>query len=152
MPEKRSALSRSEVMARIGSKDTRPEMIVRQGLHARGIRFRLHRKDLPGRPDLVLPKFQSAIFIHGCFWHSHEDCRNFRIPKTRAEFWTEKLSTNKLRDQRNIETLRGGGWRILIVWECETRRTSVAPLMDQVVGWLQGNDVLGEIPLSVAAS
>ena len=152
MPEKRSALSRSEVMARIGSKDTRPEMIVRQGLHARGIRFRLHRKDLPGRPDLVLPKFQSAIFIHGCFWHSHEDCRNFRIPKTRAEFWTEKLSMNKLRDQRNIETLRGGGWRILIVWECETRRISVAPLMDQVVGWLQGNDVLGEIPLSVEAS
>ena len=152
MPEKRSALSRSEVMARIGSKDTRPEMIVRQGLHARGVRFRLHRKDLPGRPDLVLPKFQSAIFIHGCFWHSHEECRNFRIPKTRTEFWTEKLSTNKLRDQRNIETLRGGGWRVLIVWECETRRISVAPLVDQVVGWLQGNDVLGEIPLSGAAS
>ena len=152
MPEKRSKLSRSEVMARIGSKDTRPEMIVRQGLHARGVRFRLHRKDLPGRPDLVLPKFQSAIFIHGCFWHSHEKCKNFRMPKTRAEFWTEKLSMNRLRDKRNIETLRGGGWRVLIVWECETRRISVAPLVDQVVGWLQGNDVLGEIPLSGAVS
>ncbi len=152
MSKKRSALSRSEVMARIGYKDTRPEMIVRQGLHARGIRFRLHRKDLPGRPDLILPKFQSAIFVHGCFWHSHENCRNFRIPKTRAEFWTEKLSMNKLRDKRNIETLREGGWRVLIVWECETRRISVASLMDQVVGWLQGNDVLGEIPLSGAAS
>lgn len=152
MPEKRSTLSRSEVMARIGSKDTRPELIVRQGLHARGVRFRLHRKDLPGRPDLVLPKFQSAIFIHGCFWHSHENCKNFRIPKTRAEFWNEKLSMNRLRDKRNIEALRGGGWRVLIVWECETRRISVAPLVDQVVGWLQGNDVLGEIPLSGAAS
>ena len=139
-------------MARIRSKDTRPEMIVRQGLHARGIRFRLHRKDLPGRPDLVLPKFQSAIFIHGCFWHSHENCKNFRIPKTRAEFWTKKLSMNKLRDKRNIEILRGSGWRVLIVWECETRRISVAPLVDQVVGWLQGNDVLGEIPLGGAAS
>jgi len=139
-------------MAKIGSKDTYPEMIIRRGLHARGIRFRLHRKDLPGRPDLVLPKFQTAIFIHGCFWHAHENCRYFRLPKTRAEFWTEKLSMNKVRDKRNINTLRGSGWRILIIWECGTRRISVAPLINQVVGWLQGNDVLGEIPLSGAAS
>ena len=139
-------------MSRIGSKDTRPEMIIRRGLHARGFRFRLHRKDLPGHPDLILPKFQSAVFIHGCFWHAHENCRNFRLPRTSVEFWTEKLSANKLRDKRNIEVLRGRGWRVLIIWECETRRIPVVPLIDQVVEWLQGNEVLDEIPSSGAAS
>ena len=150
--EKRAPLTRSEVMSRIGPKNTRPEMIVRQGLHARGFRFRLHRKDLPGRPDLILTKFQSVIFIHGCFWHAHENCRRFSLPKTKVEFWSEKLSTNKQRDKRNITALVSHGWRVLIIWECETRRVFIAPLIDQVVGWLQGNEVLGEIPSSNAAS
>lgn len=150
--EKRAPLTRSEVMSRIGPKNTRPEMIVRQGLHARGFRFRLHRKDLPGRPDLILTKFQSVIFIHGCFWHAHENCRSFSLPKTKVEFWSEKLSTNKLRDKRNITALVSHGWRVLIIWECETRRVFIAPLIDQVVEWLQGNEVLGEIPSSNAAS
>lgn len=111
-------LKRSEMMAGIRAKDTKPELVVRRLLHSLGYRFRLHRKDLPGKPDIVLPKWHTVIFVHGCFWHGHENCQLFRPPKTRTEFWTEKVNTNKKRDvavQAAYSTL---GWRVIVVWEC----------------------------------
>lgn len=108
---------RSERMSRIRGRDTKPEMWVRRFLHAEGFRYRLHGKDLPGRPDLVLPKYGTVIFVHGCFWHAHH-CQKGRIPSTRAGFWQDKFSINKRRDARNSRALRAAGWRVFHVWEC----------------------------------
>lgn len=109
-------------MARVRSKDTGPEMAVRRALHARGYRFRLHRKNLPGRPDIVLPSRQTLVFVHGCFWHGCGRCdRGLRQPKTRATFWASKISANRERDMRNAATLEAMGWRILTIWECDIR-------------------------------
>jgi len=109
-------------MARIRSKDTKPEMRVRRLVHGLGYRYRLHAKDLPGRPDLVFRPRRKVIFIHGCFWHRHEGCSRNRSPKSpeRREYWRTKLLGNVQRDRRNIEALGGMGWRALIIWECET--------------------------------
>jgi DNA mismatch endonuclease, patch repair protein len=111
---------RSEMMARIGPRNTAPEMVVRRIAHRLGYRFRLHRKDLPGRPDLVLPRHRLAVFVHGCFWHRHEACANCSMPKTRPAFWCAKFAATVARDRRHIEALHALGWRTLIVWECET--------------------------------
>lgn len=111
---------RSELMAGIRVRDTAPELAVRRIAHRMGLRFRLHRKELPGRPDLVLPKHRLAVFVHGCFWHQHAGCRYAHIPKSRTEFWTEKFARNVARDQRNEDALRALGWQVLIIWECET--------------------------------
>lgn len=108
---------RSERMSRIRSRDTVPELIVRRYLHGRGIRFQLHRNDLLGRPDLVLPRFKTVIFVHGCYWHAH-DCQQGRIPATRPEFWKSKFQANIKRDRRNARALRRQGWRVFTVWEC----------------------------------
>ena len=113
---------RSEIMSRIRAKDTKPEMIVRKLLHAAGYRYRLHRKDLPGKPDLVLPKYRTVIFVHGCFWHRHNGCSNATMPKSHAEFWAAKLSGNVRRDNMVKTELQAAGWRILIVWECACRQ------------------------------
>lgn len=109
---------RSERMSRIRSQNTKPELWVRRLLHARGFRYRLHRKDLPGRPDLVLPKYDAVVFVQGCFWHAHH-CQKGRIPDTRADFWQAKFEGNKKRDARNARALRAAGWRVFTVWECE---------------------------------
>src|SRR6056297_682707 len=98
--------TRSYNMSQIQAKDTKPEMMVRKFLHSNGFRYGLHRKDLPGKPDLVLPKYNSVIFVHGCFWHVHEDCKYFKLPKTRTEFWKKKLNGNKERDERNVQELK----------------------------------------------
>ena len=112
---------RSRNMAAIRGKDTKPEIIVRTALHALGYRFRLHRRDLPGTPDIVLPKYRTVIFVHGCFWHSH-DCRYGRVtPATRSEFWSEKRAGTVARDQRKVMALKEQGWQVLTIWECETR-------------------------------
>ena len=107
-------------MSRIRGKDTKPELRVRSQLHRMGYRFRLHRKDLPGRPDIVLPKYDTVIFVHGCFWHRHKGCRACYTPKTRPEFWKKKFGGNIRRDRTNINLLRKQGWKVLIIWECET--------------------------------
>lgn len=107
-------------MSRIGSKNTAPEIVVRRLLHAMGYRFRLHRKDLPGTPDIVLPARRTAIFIHGCFWHAH-GCKIGRPPKTRPEFWGPKLARNRQRDRESEVALRAAGWKVETVWQCETR-------------------------------
>ena len=111
---------RSEIMSRIKGKDTKPEIRVRRLLHAMGYRFRLHRKDLPGRPDIVLPRWKAVIFVHGCFWHLHEGCKIGRIPKSNRGYWKKKLLGNKARDAVHIKKLERAGYRCLVVWECET--------------------------------
>ena len=112
---------RSEVMARIGGKNTKPELLVRRVLHSMGYRFRLHRKDLPGKPDIVLPKYRTVIFVHGCFWHGCEKCdRGMRKPKTNAEFWLQKIEGNCRRDSDSQKRLKDLGWRVVVLWQCET--------------------------------
>ncbi len=112
---------RSRAMARVRSKNTKPELRVRALLHRLGFRFRLHRRDLPGTPDLVLPKHRAAIFVHGCFWHAHPGCARATMPSTRVEFWTTKLARNVERDAKKLRELQAAGWRVLVLWECETR-------------------------------
>lgn len=121
---------RSRNMRAIRSKDTKPEIKVRSALHALGYRFRLHRKDLPGTPDIVLPKLRTVIFVHGCFWHSHE-CRFGKVtPATRADFWLQKRTGTVERDRLKCDALRQQGWRVLIIWECETKdATELAKLL-----------------------
>ncbi|KCZ91311.1 very short patch repair endonuclease [Hyphomonas jannaschiana] len=114
---------RSRMMSGIRGKDTKPEMIVRRGLHAMGFRYKLHDKRLPGRPDLVLPKYRAVIFVHGCFWHKH-DCKYFKWPKTRKEFWRSKIEKNVARDKTAMEVLKNSGWRVAVVWECSFRDAS----------------------------
>jgi DNA mismatch endonuclease, patch repair protein len=106
-------------MALIKAKDTKPELAVRSILHRMGYRFRIHRKDLPGRPDIVLPKYRVAIFVNGCFWHNHKKCRDGKIPKTDTIRWQEKLARNVIRDKKNLIDLRRAGWKPLVIWECE---------------------------------
>lgn len=112
---------RSWNMSRIKGKDTKPEIMVRSMLHRMGLRFRLHRKDLPGKPDIVLPKYRTVIFVHGCYWHRHRNCRFAYTPKTRKDFWQQKFDGTVERDRKKAEQLRRLGWRVLTVWECDTR-------------------------------
>lgn len=140
------------MMSRIGSRNTKPELVVRRGLHAAGFRFRLHHDDLPGRPDIVLPRHRAAIFVHGCFWHRHEGCSNFRLPKTNPEFWREKISRNVERDATAVEALRERGWRVLIVWECATRKVNVDDLLRKIAMWIEGGQSRYEIPETSGAA
>lgn len=121
--------TRSYNMSQIKGKDTKPERLVRSTLHKMGFRFRLHRKDLPGKPDLVLPKYNTVIFVNGCFWHRHEDCKEGGLPKTNTDFWEKKLNGNIERDKRNYRLLKGIGWDVMIIWECEIKNgTYIAKL------------------------
>ncbi len=113
-------------MSRIRGKDTKPELLLRRGLHALGFRFRLHSKDLPGRPDLVFPARRAIIFVHGCFWHGHS-CPMCKLPATRTAFWQNKISGNRARDKRAVQALTAAGWRVLIVWECALRGPARLP-------------------------
>jgi DNA mismatch endonuclease (patch repair protein) len=120
MVDNRTEASRSALMSRIGSKNTAPELVVRRLLHAMGYRFRLHRRDLPGTPDIVLPRLRKAIFVHGCFWHAH-GCRIGQPPKSRPEFWAPKLARNRARDTEKSEALGRAGWDVLTLWQCEIK-------------------------------
>ena len=113
--------TRSYNMSRIKGKDTKPEMQVRRYLHAHGYRYRLHVKDLPGKPDIVLPKYKTVVFIHGCFWHGHKGCKFFKLPKTRTEWWLDKIKGNARRDNEAGIKLNVAGWRIITIWECELK-------------------------------
>jgi DNA mismatch endonuclease (patch repair protein) len=112
---------RSYNMSRIKSGDTKPEILVRKFLFAQGFRFRLHVKTLPGKPDIVLPKYQTAIFVNGCFWHGHHGCKYFVVPKTRTSWWSSKIQKNKENDIRNLKRLNQSGWRVLTIFECELK-------------------------------
>lgn len=126
-------------MSGIRGKDTKPEILIRKALHSRGFRYRLHASYLPGKPDLVFPRYQAAIFIHGCFWHGH-DCKFFKLPATRPDFWENKINNNRIRDSRQLDMLHVKGWRTLVVWECMTRKGASMPfdmLIDCIEHWLK---------------
>ena len=126
---------RSENMRRIRSKNTKPEMIVRSQVHRLGFRYRLHGKDLPGKPDLVFRKRKKAIFVHGCFWHQHSACREGRVPGSRPQYWIPKLQGNKDRDAAHLSGLQTSGWQILVIWECEVSNQS--QLNDRLLQFLE---------------
>ena len=114
---------RSKIMSKIKGKDTKPEKVVRSLLHQMGYRFRLHRKDLPGNPDIVLPKHKKVIFVHGCFWHGHDGCPRAKRPSTNKKFWNEKLTKNIVRDKKNQEKLNQEGWTSLVIWQCQIKES-----------------------------
>jgi DNA mismatch endonuclease (patch repair protein) len=141
--------TRSKMMSNIKSKNTKPEVIIRKKLFARGYRYSLHSKKLGGKPDIVLKKYNAVIFIHGCFWHMH-DCSLFVLPKTRTEFWKSKFTGNKIRDEKNISTLRENGWRVGIVWECSVKgkkELELNQIVDLIDEWLKSNVEIFEIPM-----
>jgi DNA mismatch endonuclease, patch repair protein len=125
---------RSEIMGRVRSRDTKPEMTVRRVVHAMGYRYRLHAKNLPGKPDLVFRARRKVIFVHGCFWHRHPQCALARLPKSRKDFWLPKLEANRQRDEKNECALRTAGWDVLVVWECEVG--DIALLRKRIRGFL----------------
>jgi DNA mismatch endonuclease, patch repair protein len=134
-------------MSRIRGKDTKPEMLLRRGLHAAGLRFRLHGAQLPGKPDMVFPKHHAVVLIHGCFWHGH-DCPLFKMPATRPEFWAKKISGNRERDLRTARALQRAGWRLLTVWECSLRGAARRPLADVVgscLSFIRGRESQAEL-------
>lgn len=122
MPDIMTPQQRHECMSHIRSKDTKPEQLVRQALWHNGFRYRLQVKGLPGKPDIVLPKYRTVIFINGCFWHGHEGCRYYVIPKTNTSFWLDKITSNKARDARDESALNEAGWRVVTIWECELKK------------------------------
>jgi len=133
--------TRSRMMSGIRGKDTSPERLVRSGLHAMGYRYRVHRTNLPGKPDLVLPAYNAVIEIRGCFWHGH-DCHLFKWPSTRSEFWKSKIEGTQIRDERNISSLMKLGWRVLVVWECSLKgktRLLMPDLLESISNWLQSD-------------
>ena len=135
------------MMSGIRGKNTRPEMTVRRGLHARGFRYRLHHPDLPGRPDMVFPGLKAVVLVNGCFWHGH-DCHLFKWPATRAGFWQQKIGRTRQRDREARAELRAGGWRVLTIWECALKgrtRLRTPDVLDQAAEWLRSDDIASEI-------
>lgn len=134
------------MMAGIQGRNTKPELTVRRMLFAMGYRFRLHRRDLPGAPDIVMPGRKVVIFVHGCFWHMHQGCRLSKVPTTRQEFWTTKLEANVERDRRAVAKLKALGWRVLWIWECSTRDIHAASDLQAAIRvWIEGDNQLGEL-------
>jgi DNA mismatch endonuclease (patch repair protein) len=141
-----SPLRRSQLMAGIRNKNTEPELRVRRLLHRQGYRFRLHRGDLPGSPDIVLPKRKVVIFVHGCFWHLHQGCKLARIPRSREEFWRTKLTRNRDRDSETVDELKRLGWRVLVIWECYLRKCrDDEKLSELLLRWLENGEQYGEL-------
>lgn len=136
--------TRSRMMANINSRNTKPELYIRRKLHGDGYRFRINQKKIKGTPDIVLKKYSALIFINGCFWHGH-DCRYFRLPETRREFWTKKIEGNRIRDSKNADVLLKDGWRICIVWECATRSKKKDDYVTQIENWIKSKENYKEI-------
>lgn len=120
-------------MSRIKGKDTKPEMLVRKFLFAQGFRYRLHVKNLPGKPDIVLPKYKTVIFIHGCFWHGHKGCKYFVIPKTRTEWWVNKIERNKQKDKVSVKALTKAQWKVITIWECELKPAKALSVLSNLL-------------------
>jgi len=131
LPDSVSQERRSAIMRAVRSRHTGPELAIRKELHRMGLRFRLHRSDLPGKPDLVLAKWRTAVFVNGCFWHQHSGCRRATLPRTNAAFWRAKLGRNLLRDQQNYKSLSRSGWNVLVVWECEIKAGKSSLLLER---------------------
>jgi DNA mismatch endonuclease (patch repair protein) len=133
-------VTRSRMMSGIRGKDTKLEILIRKGLHARGFRYRLYTTKLPGKPDIMLPKYKALILINGCFWHAHHDCHLFKWPSTRKEFWEAKILSNAKRDTENLKHYQAAGWKVLVIWECALKGKTKLPLesiLDLVVHWIK---------------
>lgn len=142
-----SVSKRSEMMSGIRGKNTRSELLIRTGLHKLGFRYQLHRKDLPGKPDLVFPKHRAVIFVNGCFWHAHY-CHLFKWPSSRSEFWQEKIGSNVIRDKKNIVTLIDQGWKVLVIWECSLKgktKRNINEVIHTTANWLLYDSQIAEI-------
>lgn len=139
MADVHSKEQRSYNMSRIKGKDTKPELLVRKFLHAQSFRYRLHVKDLPGKPDIVLPKYKTVIFIHGCFWHGHKNCKYFKIPQTRTEWWLNKINTNKVNDEKAVKELRKEGWKVIVIWTCKLTPTKKVSYLKKIVEKIKTN-------------
>lgn len=139
MPDVMTPQQRHDCMSHIRSKNTKPEQLVRQALWHQGFRYRLHVKDLPGKPDIVLPKYKTAIFINGCFWHGHKGCKYYTLPKTNTDFWTAKVARNKNCDQRVWRELEAAGWAVIIVWECELKKAKLEATIARVEDEIKRN-------------
>jgi len=124
---------RSYNMRQIKGKNTKPELVVRKFLFSKGFRYRLHVKNLPGKPDIVLPKYKTVVFVHGCFWHGHEGCKYFVVPKTRTDFWLTKINTNKRNDEKAKILLKKAGWKIIIIWECELKPSFIDYTLQKLI-------------------
>lgn len=129
--------TRSYNMSRVKGKDTKPEEIVRKYLFSQGFRYRKNDKRLPGKPDIVLPKYKTVIFVNGCFWHKHEGCKYFVWPKSNSEFWKEKIESNIVRDKKQYEELKNAGWHVIIVWECELKKKQRMDTLERLVTEIQ---------------
>jgi DNA mismatch endonuclease (patch repair protein) len=139
------------MMAAIKGRDTGPECVLRSALHRLGFRFRLHRKSLPGRPDLILPKHRVAVFVNGCFWHRHAGCRYATTPRTRPEFWAAKFAANVERDRRNEAALLDAGWRLAVIWECALTKNVAGKTAEDLASWIRdGSDDRLEIGQSIS--
>ena len=138
--------TRSRMMSGIRSVDTKPELRLRRALHARGFRFRLHDRSLPGSPDIVLPRWRAVIEVRGCFWHRHEGCRLTTTPATRLEFWEAKFCSTMNRDRRNENLLQNAGWRVAVVWECSLRDKDIVGMVDNIDDWIKSAATRLEIP------
>ncbi|TGY35759.1 very short patch repair endonuclease [Stenotrophomonas maltophilia] len=142
-----NSAKRSKMMSGIRRENTGPEWQVRRYLHAQGFRYSLHRRDLPGRPDITLSGYRSVVFVHGCFWHAHRACKYAKLPGTRADFWREKLEGNRARDERHVQQLLEGGWRVAVVWECALKGAAASTLAE-LSGFLRSGHVYAEFAMN----
>jgi DNA mismatch endonuclease (patch repair protein) len=138
MADVHSEETRSYNMSQIKGKNTKPEMLVRKFLHANGYRYKLHDKSLPGKPDIVLPKYKTVIFIHGCFWHGHKNCKYFVVPKTRTDWWLNKINGNIANDNKASQALKTEGWKIITIWECNLKPAKVEKTLNILLKKLSG--------------
>ncbi len=139
MADKHNPEQRRFNMQQIRGKDTKPEILLRKLLFREGFRYRINERKLPGKPDIVLKKYNTIVFVNGCFWHGHTDCRYFVTPKTRTEFWTEKINGNRERDLRNEEQLKSAGWNVITVWECELKKNSIEETLKLLIQKIKGS-------------
>ena len=137
MADVHSKAQRSYNMSRIRSTNTKPEMLVRKFLFAQGCRYKLHDATLPGKPDIVLPKYKTVIFVHGCFWHGHNNCRYYKVPQTRTDWWLNKINTNKVNDAKTVKALKKHGWKIITIWECNLKSAKVEKTLNSLLKQLQ---------------
>lgn len=128
-----SKSKRSEIMSKVSGKDTKPEVLVRRFLFSKGFRYRKNVDGLKGKPDIVLPKYKTIIFVHGCFWHGHENCEAARLPASNMEYWTKKISSNVIRDLQNIQLLKESGWNVIVIWECELKMIRKANRLNNLI-------------------
>lgn len=136
MTDVHTKAQRSYNMSQIKGKDTKPEETVRKYLFSRGFRYRKNDKKLPGKPDIVLPKYKTCIFVNGCFWHKHEGCKFFGWPKSNTEYWKNKINNNVLRDEKNYRLLEDKGWKVLVIWECELKKGIIDDTMNRIIGMI----------------